>query len=260
MKSLVQISSLLIGLVFFLSACEEVIDLPLKDAEPKLVIEGSVSNLRTRQSVMLSEMQPFDSENRRKVVSGAEVFLNENNGTWRQLSEAGAGNYVLDNLKGIPGNTYELLVNYQGQTYQAQSTMPDVVRIDSTGISINTFDGSRRTPLALYQDPGGVPNYYYFQLRINEEINTSLFLYNDKFNDGKYVLQNLDDFTLDLARGDSVVIELRNIDRDSFRFWEAVQSQNGTSASPGNPVSNITNGALGYFSAYAANSVYFIVD
>jgi len=260
MKNLFPISFLLIGFIIFLTACEEVIDLQLKEAEPTLVIEGTVNNLSMQQMVLLSEMQPFNSEIRRKTVSGAEVFLNENNGPWRKLNEAETGKYTLDNLKGKPGSTYGLLVNYEGETYEAKSTMPEVVRIDSTGISINTFDGSRRTPLALYQDPEGVKNYYYFQLRINDLVNSSLFLYNDKFNDGKYILQNLDDFSLDLVNGDSVVIELRNIDNDSFRYWEAVQSQNGTSASPGNPVSNITNGALGYFSAYAANSVYFIVD
>src|SRR5690606_20017802 len=129
-------------------------------------------NISLKQTVILSEMQPFDSEIRRKTVSGAEVFLNENSGPWRKLNEAETGKYTLDNLKGKPGATYGLLVNYQGETYQANSTMPEVVRIDSTGISVNTFDGLRRTPLALYQDPEGVKNYYYFQLRINDQVNS----------------------------------------------------------------------------------------
>src|SRR5690606_1797253 len=109
MKRIVQISSLLIRLMIFFTACEEVIDLPLKEAEPTLVIEAAVNNISTKQTVLLSEMQPFSSEIRRKTVSGAEVFLNENNGPWRKLKEENAGEYILNNLKGTPGETYGLL-------------------------------------------------------------------------------------------------------------------------------------------------------
>src|SRR5690606_38643567 len=188
-------------------------------------------------------------------VSGAEVFLNENNGAWRRAREISEGTYVVNNFKGKPGNVYGLRVEYAGESYQAQSAMPELVRIDSTGIIVNTFEDARRTPLVTYQDPPDIKNYYYYELKINDEAISSLFLYNDKYNDGKYVLQNLDDFSLELLFGDVVDIELRNIDEAAFNYWRGVQSQSGASASPGNPPSNLSNGALGYFSAYAANRV-----
>jgi len=260
MKELNKLLLLCISYLFFLTSCEKVIQLPLKEVDPILVVEGAVTNLETQQVVLLSEMQPFNSVLGRKAISGAEVFLNENNGPWHKLQEIQQGRYILDGMRGIPGNTYGLLINYAGESYQANSTMPDLVRIDSTGISTNTFDDSRRTPLVLYQDPPNIKNYYYFQLRINGIASSSLFIYNDKFSDGKSVLQNLDDFSLSLKDGDSVVVELRNIDEEGFNYWKGVQSQSGTSASPGNPPSNLSNGALGYFSAFAANSVYFNVD
>jgi len=260
MKNLIQFTFLLVGFALFFIACEKVIDLPLKETDSILVIEGEITNLKTQQEVLLSEMQPFNSEIRRKSVSGAEVLLRESDGPWRKLKEKEAGRYIIDNFKGIAGVTYGLLVNYAGESYEANSKMPEIVRIDSTGISVNTFDALRRTPIVLYQDPPGVKNYYYFQLKINDEPLSSLFIYNDKYNDGKTVLQNLDDFSLELVKGDSVVIELRNIEEASFNYWKGVQSQSGTSASPGNPPSNLSNGALGYFSAFSANSVYFIVE
>lgn|SRR5690606_33497346 len=260
MSRLIKILILFISSALFLTSCEDVIDLPLKDAEPMLVIDGSVSSLRSSQEVLLSQMQPFDSPVRRKAISGAEVYLNENRGPWKRLVEVSDGRYIIDNMRGKPGSTYAMMVNYAGESYQAESTMPELVRIDSTGISTNTFDDSRRTPLVLYQDPQGVKNYYYFQLMINEVVNPSIFIYNDKFNDGKVVTENLDDFSLELKNGDKVVIEIRNLDQFNFDYWRSIQSQNGGSASPGNPLSNISNGALGSFSAYSAHSVYFVVD
>src|SRR5690606_16320299 len=260
MSRLIKILILFISSALFLTSCEDVIDLPLKDAEPMLVIDGSVSNLRQHQEVLLSQMQPFDSPIRRKAISGAEVYLNEDRGPWRRLWEVSEGRYIIENIRGKPGSTYGMRVNYAGVSYEAESTMPELVRIDSTGFSTNTFDDSRRTPLVLYQDPQGVKNFYYFELMVNEVVNSSIFIYNDKFNDGKVVTENLDDFSLELKSGDKVVVELRNIDESNFNYWRSVQSQNGGSASPGNPLSNISNGALGTFSAYSAHSVYFVVD
>ena len=36
-----------------------------------------------------------------------------------------------------------------------------------------------------------------------------------------------------------------------YDFWNAVQATNPGTAAPANPPSNISNGALGYFSAYS---------
>src|SRR5690606_1281130 len=251
---------LMFFLAVFFSSCEEVIDLQLRDAEPVLMIEGTVSNLKEWQEINLSQTVPFDSELRRMPVSGAQVFLREGYEPWKELREIEDGRYIINNFKGRPGLEYSMRVEYDDETYESSSKMPEVVRVDSTGVSVMTFDETRRTPLVLFQDPPTEKNYYYFEVEVNGDVVPSLFLYNDKFNNGKYVTINLDDFELNLNPLDSVVIELRNIDEGSYNFWRGVQSQTGTSASPGNPPSNISNGALGYFSAYAANSVYFIME
>lgn len=243
-----------------LSSCEEVIELPLKDPEAKLVIEGQVSSLGTVQEVRVSEVLPFDAEQRMKEVEGARVFLNEDNGDWFRLNETAPGRYQINGFQGRSGKRYGLRVEVDGKLYHAYSTMPEEVRIDSTGISVNTFDNARQTPMVVFQDPPDVKNYYFFDIIINDQALTSLFLYNDKFNDGKYIYQNLDDFELDLQPGDRVLVELRNIEESTFNFWDGVRSQGGLSASPGNPPSNISDGALGHFSAYAANRVFFVVE
>src|SRR5690606_26903174 len=90
----------------FLSSCEEVIELTLKDPEAKLVIEGQVSSLGTVQEVRVSEVLPFDAAQRMKEVEGARVFLNEDNGDWFRLNETAPGRYQINGFQGRSGKRY----------------------------------------------------------------------------------------------------------------------------------------------------------
>src|SRR5690606_41305579 len=96
MKTPFKLLSLLISM-FCLTACEEVIELPLKEAGSLLVIEGKVNDLFTRQEVLISKMQPFNSQSGRLPVVNAEVYLNEDGKRWRKLNEIEAGRYIIDN-------------------------------------------------------------------------------------------------------------------------------------------------------------------
>ena len=53
----------------------------------------------------------------------------------------------------------------------------------------------------------------------------------------------------DLVKGDVISVWLECIDKGVFEYFRTANSEGGQNASPANPVSNITNGALGYFSA-----------
>ena len=227
MKVLLNISLFLLSSLLLIS-CEEIIELPLESAEPLIVIEGKINDAVNRQEVLISEMQSFSADSRRKPITNAEVLVNKDGGSWRKLREVEAGRYIIDNFRGKPGETYNLSVKYKGATYSAQSTMPQLVKIDSIGYRINDFDDSRRIPIISYQDPPNVKNYYFCQLIINGEVNTSLFISNDKYTDGKIVRQSLNDFDLELLDNALVKVELRNIDEASFNYCKSIQSQNGS--------------------------------
>jgi len=49
------------------------------------------------------------------------------------------------------------------------------------------------------------------------------------------------------------------IDKDVFKYWNELQSINPGSAAPANPTSNISNGALGYFSVSSARTYNFFI-
>ena len=54
---------------------------------------------------------------------------------------------------------------------------------------------------------------------------------------------------------DTVTVELQSLDDPIYRFWSTLvfggASGSSFTASPANPITNITGGALGYFSAHS---------
>jgi hypothetical protein len=168
--------------------------------------------------------------------------------------ESRPGVYVVRNIRGSPGHTYTLKVEAEGKIYTATSTMPRQVRIDTLGISTTNFLGTTRRTISFdYQDPPGIKNYYRCILKANGILSKQDFLFDDNFTDGKKVVQELFDLDLDLQQSDVADIELHCVDSVIYRYWQGLnqnQNRGGASTTPANPVSNISNGALGYFSAY----------
>ena len=55
-------------------------------------------------------------------------------------------------------------------------------------------------------------------------------------------------------------IEIDHIDEKVYNYWFSLsQNVNDATAAPANPVTNLSNGALGYFSAFSRSSVEGIV-
>lgn len=246
-------------LIFCIFSCEKVIDLPLKDSAPLLVIEGNINNQDTFSEVLLSESTPFSS-GERIPVSGAIVKIQEDNKNPMLLNEEGEGRYILDNFRGKPGSTYYLNVSVNGQEYESISTMPQPVKLDSVGvISAAVFSEAVISAAVVYKDPIDVKNYYRFKVKINQIENTSYWVFNDRLTDGNVVTQTLTDLDNKLHRGDLIEIEMKCIDSAAYNFWNTLKSQSPGAAVPSNPVSNISNGSLGYFSAHTISQTNFLV-
>ena len=64
----------------------------------------------------------------------------------------------------------------------------------------------------------------------------------------------------DIQSGDSITVVLQTIDEPVYTFFSTLRSNtNGSNAAPANPISNITNNALGYFSACGLRSKSIVV-
>jgi len=244
-----------------LAACEKVIDIPLKESGPVIVIEGNIDNFHTEHRVMVSETTPFSYEGKRKPVSGASVTISEDGSPAAHLVERREGEYVLRNFQGRPGRTYQLKVNVAGEEYEARSTMPEPVLLDSVGtVEISFLNETGESVAVIYQDPPQIKNYYRFTIAVNNIEKDAFWVFNDKFTNGKSVTQTLNDFSLDLKENDTIGIEFQSVDSAVYVYWKGIQDQHPGGAVPANPVSNLSNGALGYFSAHASTRSSFVMD
>ena len=266
MKNKVAIYSLIITLaVLAFTSCKKIITLDLGNVSGKLVIEGNITNVSGPQYVLLSRNVPFTSLNVYPPVSGANVSITDNNGQQFQLTESTAGTYTVDPAQGRVGTNYTLSVTTGGQTYTSSSTMPAVVALDSISAKPNYFNSSNGEKVITvhFQDSPNIANQYRFVMFVNSKQVNAIFAYDDQFIDGKYVNLDLQQNDTKILAGDTVKVEMQNIDKPVYTYWFTLSQQQvtnpGGQVAPANPPSNITPTTLGYFSAHTTQTITLIV-
>src|SRR5665213_20983 len=234
--------------------CKKVIQVDIKNTSPQIVITGMVTNEPGPYTVTLSTTVNYTASNVFPPVSGATVVISST-GKTDTLTEISAGVYTTHTIVGTPGNTYNLFVSAGGQTYTATSTMPQPVPLDSLGY-VSDRKGDRYNAVVFFQDPPDVANYYEF-IEYNNGVefknNRGVSVFSDRLSDGKYITHTLYDDSTDINKGDTVTIQMNCVDVNVYNYFyqlNLITDQNGfQSPTPDNPASNISNNALGYFSA-----------
>ena len=248
-----RIFLLLTGVLF---ACQKVVQLPLQNTAPQLVIQGEVTNAGGPYQVTITQSVDFYQANVFPSVSGASVFLKDSTGDITDsLPETSPGIYSTRLFpRGVPGHTYTLRVTLAGQVYTSVSTMPYPVLLDSVTYEAATlFNQSTINPIPNFQDPAGVANYYQFVLFVNGVRVPDIFLFDDRLSDGRYISEPIQTDTTDhIDAGDTLRLDLDCIDKNVYTYLSEVAGITGAnpqSSAPANPQSNISGGCLGYFSA-----------
>jgi hypothetical protein len=254
-------------IIFLFASCQKVIDLNVFDSTPQLVVEASVSDEPGPYIVKLTKTINLSDLTTIPPVKGAEVEIADSTGTHETLTEASNGYYITKYTEGKPGHKYILTVNTEGKTYRAVSEMPVPVEDFAVGITRESDGASGPADNSGVQgyyyrisyeikDPAEYTNYYRLVvIHKNVEI-SSRRVFDDQFHNGKLIVNDfiLRD-TVQYTAGDTVEIDLQNIDRNIYNFFRTLREGAGSlgilSASPSNPLSNITNNGLGYFSAYS---------
>ena len=244
-------------LASILCGCKKVIDVSVSNAAAQVVITGEVSNRVGPYKVNISKSVNYSSNNIFPPVSGAFVTIT-GNGIVDTLSETTPGAYTTHKLFGKPGESYALYVSAEGKVYTATSLMPEPVHLDS--ISFISGFKNNLYAVANFQDPQGVVNYYQFieysdGVKFNNGRGISVF--DDRLSDGRYINRLLYDDSTDIKPGITLRVQMNCIDEGVYNYLnELLQITSGggagfSSPTPANPATNITGGALGYFSAYS---------
>ncbi|UCS91616.1 DUF4249 domain-containing protein [Echinicola marina] len=254
--------------VISLFSCEEVIDISLEEVEPRIVIEGIVTDQPGPYTVSISKSVGFYEDNEFPGVEGAYVEISDDLGNVDVLEDLGEGKYQTTELQGQRGVNYSIKVEVEGNTYTAESKMQEKqVMIDSLAIRYeeeSLFYKEGYYLKAYFEDPPGLGNYYSFNVYVNGEVyvfdndgemieDDNFWLWDDKFTDGN--VQDYD-FPHTLKEGDELYVMLRHLNWSTYDYYRTlVEVIDGGGVAPSNPLSNFGDTALGYFAAYSVTDI-----
>ena len=245
MKSILKIALFFILLGFFAS-CTKVIDVDINDKDPKYVIEGFVTLGETTHRVSITKSQNLSESSVTPTVDNAIVVLSDDLGNSQTMSLVAPGIYEVSSYPVSEGRTYSLSVNIASEVFVASGKMMQDVVLDTLETFAFSFGPTSINALVpVRQDPGGIDNYYKFNIFANQIAKPGIFIQEDAFNDGNLMMEPI--FADGIESGDTVNVEMFGIDESVFKYFYTLQ-QNEQGATPANPTSNFSGGCLGYFS------------
>ena len=249
---------ILLPLLFY--ACEKVIDVDLNEAAPVIVIEGNLSNNLDDAEVKISMTSSYFDTLPSEKITGANVTVISDFGNTFIFNETEKGIYKSDKAWFKEGSTYQLFVEANEKIYEATSKLNPAVKIDSIKFYYEDspfFESGYYLNIYLL-DPPGIKNFYRLKYSKNGVLQNTiddLILFNDRFVDGNSIEITL--FSQPFELNDTVTLQLISLDEGAYEYLRTFQemvNNNPGSAAPANPISNISNGALGYFSAWSSNT------
>jgi hypothetical protein len=254
-------------------SCTERIDIQLDDSYTRLVVDGTITTDTMAHTVILTTSSSYYYNQPSPKVSGAKVSITDGTRTFN-LREAPAGVYRTDSsVFGVGGLTYTLnikLANAIGgyTDYSAASMLYPISPLDSVSLLFHPdwSDFGIWEVKCYVQEPPTVDFYRFLILKNQMMLTDTLnewFITDDKFFNGSYTngatvayLQQSSPQE-GLLKGDTVTVEVNNIGKEYFNFLMEAQAElRGSnplfSGPPANIKGNITNGAIGFFTAYSA--------
>lgn len=260
-------SQLLLLAVLLLFGCKKVIDVDLNEANPEVVIEANLSNTTNYAEVLLTKTGSYFGDSPIEDITGAEVIIENEFGSRFVLNEIEAGVYRADEILFPEEATYQLFVDVAGDKFESSSKLNTAVLIDSLTYYYDegfAFLDAGYIVKIYFVDPPEIDNYYRIKVFENDTLKNDsedLIIFDDRLIDGQALEVNLRGVIFDV--NDTVSIQLISLDEGAHEYFHTFQeliNVNPGSAAPANPTSNISNGALGYFSAWSADEKTVIIE
>ena len=265
---MVRYLSVVIFIIFIFTSCEEVINIELNTANPSLVIEGqlfkdSTCLVRlTRTASYFSPEEPMFVENARIILYDGTIF--------DELNYSGNGIYTGESIIGTEGKNYQVEIECEGTIYEGISYMPqktDIISLSySKSQSQSVLNPSGKTVFTItcrFIDNPDEDNCYMVRFMTDDGMaEDSYYLLTEvKANDGIInKIENVISFSESIFYdGGEIEVQVFSIDKSVYNYFLQLNDilfwkRRVMPPTPYNPVSNINNGALGYFAAWAYDS------
>lgn len=277
MKIILKTTLLIISIVISsigLISCEDVVDVDLNTAAPKLVIDASIKwqkgTLGDEQTIKLSTTTGY-FENTIPIVSGAIVFITDSNLIqYDFIEDIGTGNYICTNFNPVLNETYVLTVIHDGQTYLATENLIPSPTIDSVEQNDEGgFTGDEIEVKFFFQDDGLVDNFYLIQFNPSFLNLPEYDVVDDEFFQGNQMFGLY--FNEDLEVADDLTFTLHGISERYYNYMNVLLGVAGNSGGPfqappatvrGNIVNqtNFDNYALGFFRLSEIDTMSYTVQ
>ncbi len=259
---------LVIVTAVFLTGCQKVVSIDLNNANPRLVVEGIVTDQPGPYSVKLSMSGDYFAPSLYfPPVSNALIIVSDNFGQTDTLKESTSGTYLSSKLLGVAGSTYTMYVSSEGKQYNATSSMPAKVYIDTLFAVVRNQSRGEGPGYDIYvsfKDPPQPGNFYRINVASSTVIPTDSIdgrryrLYTDQLTNGNEMTERIRAGRL-VVTGDTITVSLLSIDEATYNYFHQINDilisdRAPTALSPANPATNISNGSLGYFAAYTIDT------
>lgn len=252
-----------------LTSCEDVIEVDVPSADPRLVIEASLDwekgTSGASQTIKLSLSTPFFETTPSPVIGASVKVIDETNGNTYIFNDQEDGHYSISNFEPFLNHNYSLEVIYDNEIYVAEETLNSVPEFNRVEQSIEGgFNDEALEVTYYFDDPPNEANFYLSFFQENGTLFQTLEDISDEFTDGNEMFNffekdedNGDDSDT-FKPGDIVAISLYGI---SETYYNSVRLIIELYANDGDPFSvipadvrgncvNLTNQenyAYGYF-------------
>lgn len=267
---------LLISSIFFLVSCEDVVDIPLKNGEPKLVIDASLKWQKgtsgSTKTIKLSLTNDFYS-NQPAPATGATVQVLNSSNTVFNFTENSSGTYICTNFAPAIDENYTLKISYKGEVYTSSNKLlatPPILNFQQENVP--GFGGKEEIQIKFfYQDNGSQDNYYLVGA-IDPNVKTPRFgAIKDEFFQGNVMFGVYREDTT--KPGDKFTFSLQGMTLGYFNYMRKLLEISGAQGG-GNPfatppatlrgniinTSNNDNYPLGYFHLSEIDEKDYIVQ
>ena len=256
-----------------LVACEKTVILDVNQSQPRVIIEGQVTNRPGYQYVKVTWSSGFYSTEQSPRIENAAVSVSDDAGNHYDFihnpgGDADSAGYYrpAQPFVGVIGRTYHLSVQVEENVFEASDLMSPVTSIDSLASKINEDEekdpdkvGKIYEVLMFAKEPPATTDYYLFKFYRND----SLTVYTDTdiyFADDEFLGEEIDGIPSPVyyAPGDLARVEMYSISREGYVFYNDLQRLLNNDGGlfgqpPSNSRTNLSNGALGFFQASAMN-------
>lgn len=265
----------LIVFTLFLLSCEEVVNVDLDTASPRLVVDAAINWQKgtdgSFQKIILSTTTDFYGNLVPKVSNAKVSIKNSENASWTFLEGPNPGEYLCDDFTPIIGGAYTLTIVYKGDTFTATETMQSVTAIDEIKPKNDGgFSGKDYGIEVYFKDP--IAENFYMVKFMPEIYKSPRFrVIGDKFTNGNQKSWRFSDE--DLKQGTRIDITHYGISEAYYNYMNKIISIASSSAGgspfqtpPATVRGNIINStdaanyALGYFSLSEVDVTNYVIQ